>query len=110
MRRTNQFYFDPYAKGLEVFLGPTEARLMEIAWERQELTVKKALFYLQGESDRAYTTIMTVLNRLADKGLLGRRKSGRSFIYTPTIDRQTFLEKRVEAVVKCLRTNFKKLV
>ncbi len=110
MSGANQFYFDPYARDLEVFLGPTEARLMELAWERGELTVKKALFYLQGETDRAYTTVMTVLNRLAEKGLLRRRKSGRSFIYTPTIDRAAFLQKRVEGVLACLRSNFKKLL
>ncbi len=75
------FYFDPYATGSEVFLGPTEAQLMELAWAEGGLTVKRALFLLGPKSDRAYTTIMTVLNRLTEKGLLNREKTGRFFTY-----------------------------
>ncbi len=98
------FYFDPFAKGLEVFLGPTEARLMELAWRYGNLTVKKALYYLSDEGDRAYTTVMTVLARLAEKGLLVRQKdSGRSFSYSPALTREQFIKDRLNAVTHCLR-------
>jgi len=103
------FYFDPSAEGAAVFLGPTEARLMEIAWDRQSLTVKQALFHLGEKNRRAYTTVMTVLSRLADKKLLKRQKAGRTFVYRPAVDRESFLKKRVEAVADCLTRNFSHL-
>ena len=96
------FYFDPYSSGLFVFLGPTEAELMELAWDKQELTVKKALFYLGSNSDRAYTTVMTVLSRLEKKGFLFKEKEGRSFIYRPVNDRKTFLSERLAVIKKCM--------
>lgn len=107
MNAGRSFHFDPDARGLEVFLGPTEAKLMEQAWKHGTITVKKALFYLGDESARAYTTVMTVLKRLADKGLLSRHKAGRSFAYTPTATREEFLAERVRTVTGCLRKNFK---
>jgi predicted transcriptional regulator len=100
------FYFDPLAKGLEVFLGPTEAQLMELAWKHRVLTVKKALFHLGEKDDRAYTTVMTVLSRLAKKGLLDRRKSasgGRSFEYAPALSRDEFIKQRVKSISQCIK-------
>lgn len=100
------FYFDPAAEGLAVFMGPTEARLMEIAWSQNSLTVKQALFHLGENNRRAYTTVMTVLSRLAGKQLLIREKAGRSFVYHSKIDRETFLKSRIKTVADCLKKNF----
>lgn len=99
------FYFDPEGSGLTVFLGPTEARVMELAWKHGELTVKKALTFL-GENKRAYTTIMTVMARLYEKGLLVREKDGRNFVYRPAIERDEFIRERVKMVRECLKRNF----
>ena len=104
------FYFDPTSEGLAVFMGPTEARLMEIAWEQDSLTVKQALFHLGENNQRAYTTIMTVLSRLAGKQLLTREKAGRSFVYRANIDRDMFLKSRVGTVANSLKKNFPDLV
>ena len=108
MSENERFYFDPTAKGLEVFLGPTEAALMELAWEHDSLTVKRALYFLDDNRDRAYTTVMTVLKRLSDKGLLKRRKSGRGYVYTPAVDRMTFLRDRIGTIKACLKQDFSK--
>ena len=104
------FYFDPTSEGPAVFMGPTEARLMEIAWAQDSLTVKQALFYLGENNQRAYTTVMTVLCRLAEKRLLAREKAGRSFVYRPNVDRETFLKSRVKTVSNSLKKNFPDLV
>jgi predicted transcriptional regulator len=87
-------------------MGTTEARLMEIAWSQDEFTVKKAIFLLGPESNLAYTTVMTILNRLAEKGLLTRRREGRSFSYRAAVDRTGYLRDRAKAVLDCLRSNF----
>lgn len=103
------FYFDPSAKGTAVFLGPTEAKLMDLVWNEKSLTVKMALYYLGAKKEPAYTTVMTVLRRLADKGLLRKKKEGRGFIYTPAVDKSTFLKQRVKLISDCLKHNFKDL-
>lgn len=95
------FYFNPNGEGLEVFLGPTEAKLMEIAWEKKHLTVKKALFFIEGAP--AYTTVMTILGRLAEKGLLKRTKRGRSFEYEPAVSKDDYLKQRCQAISKSLK-------
>lgn len=100
------FYFDPQATGTEVFLGPAESRLMELAWENKVLTVKQALHFMDKENRPAYTTVMTVLSRLAQKGLLIREREGRGFLYRPSIDRKSFIKQRVSVVSKCLKDNF----
>jgi predicted transcriptional regulator len=103
---SRSFYFDPVGTGLTVFLGPTEVRLMELCWTHGPLTVKKAVFYWDSGSKPAYTTLMTILGRLVEKGLLTKGKSGRSFVYTPTIGRDAFIADRLATIVACLRTNF----
>ena len=101
----NSFYFDPDGSGLTVFLGPTETRLMELAWRHRSLTVKKAIYYL-GAKKQAYTTIMTVMARLSEKGFLKRTKEGRSFVYEPAVEREAFIRSRVKTLSDCLRKNF----
>jgi predicted transcriptional regulator len=100
------FYFDIHGDGPTVFLGPSEARLMEVAWTQTNVTVKSALFHLGETSGTAYTTVSTLLNRLTEKGLLARRKKGRNFVYEATISREEFIRTRVAAVRECLKRNF----
>jgi len=104
----DSFYFDIRAEGAGIFLGPTEARLMELAWRQGSLTVKSALFHLGPKSDLAYTTVMTVMNHLVDKGLLSRTRDGRNFVYEPQVERDAFIRDRIAAVRTCLKKNFPK--
>jgi len=102
----SSFFFDPEASGSAVFLGPTESKLMELIWRHKRLTVKKALYSLGPENVLAYTTVMTVLNRLTEKGILQKEKNGRNFEYSTDIDKETFLKNRVAVVMACLSRNF----
>lgn len=97
------FYFNPDEQDLEVFLGPTEAKLMEIAWKKKDITVKKAMFFLGDKNKLAYTTVMTVLARLADKGLLKRKKINREFNYQPALSREKFIKERLKKINSCLK-------
>ena len=102
----DSFYFNIRAEGTAVFLGPTEARLMELAWRHKSLTVKSALFHLGPKSNLAYTTVMTVLNHLTEKGLVSRTREGRNFVYEPQNDRAAFIRDRIGVVRECLKKNF----
>ena len=45
--------------------------------------------------DLAYTTVVTILSRLHDKGVLGRRKAGRAFRYAPVSDEPGLAARRL---------------
>jgi predicted transcriptional regulator len=103
---SRDFYFDPHARGTEVFLGPTEAALMELAWKHRQLTAKEASFHLKPDHPLAYTTVMTVMSRLANKGLLFRHRDGRHHVYEPAVERDHFIRERLKLIASCLEKNF----
>jgi len=82
---------------------------MELAWKHGSLTVKSALARLGPDRELAYTTVMTVLNRLAEKRLLTRVKEGRNFSFQPAINREDFIQTRVSQITACLGRNFPNL-
>jgi predicted transcriptional regulator len=73
-------------------LGPLEVTVMEILWSRGESNVRDVVDRLG--RPLAYTTVMTTLDRLFKKGLLARRKSDRTFIYWPAMNRDEWEHKR----------------
>lgn len=71
---------DPRA-GLRQIMGELEAEIMECVWELGPASVKDVHGCLQERREIAYTTVMTVMSRLANKGLLISRPEGRAYIY-----------------------------
>ena len=65
-------------------LGDLETDIMSVVWEKGRVTVQDVKDALEPRRSLAYTTVMTVLSRLAEKGILERRKDGRAYIYTPS--------------------------
>ena len=82
-------------------LHALEAEIMDELWTREEASVRDVLEALNERAGRtrAYTTVMTVMARLEDKGLLQRRRVGRLDIYRVTRPRDRYLEARAEAEV-----------
>lgn len=68
-------------------LGPLEQRVMEAVWESPRASVREVAERMREDADRAYTTIMTTLDRLYRKGLLRREKDGLAWRYTARVDR-----------------------
>ena len=68
---------------------PLELQCLKALWELGEANVKDVRRVLTGNRKLAYTTVMTVLDRLERRGGVRRRKIGRSFVYTPTLSRET---------------------
>ncbi len=85
-----------------------ESELMELLWELGECNVRAALEELNRRSDkeRKYTTVMTTMARLDKKGLLVRRREGKTDFYTPTMTREEYLEARAAAEVGALVANY----
>lgn len=105
-KKTFSFTFDPNKRGLEKILGELETRIMEIVWEKEEVTVRQVYEKLQDERDLAYTTVMTVMSRLAEKGLLKRMKAGAAFVYRPVSSRKEFTESTVKKIMGELLRDF----
>ena len=77
-------------------LHELEAELMSELWTLGEGTSGQVRDSLNARSprQRAYTTVLSVLTRLHDKGLLHRRRSGRADIYTPTLTEAEYRVRR----------------
>lgn len=80
-------------------LGDLEADIMNVLWDKGRGTVQDVLEALSPRRALAYTTVMTVMTRLTQKGYLTRRKIGRSFVYTPATSREQVAESALGAVV-----------
>jgi predicted transcriptional regulator len=88
-------------------LHELEAEVMEQVWRREEATVREVLEALnRGRKQRAYTTIMTIMGRLHQKGLLIRERAGKTDVYSPAMDRDVYLHVRARAEVKALVDEF----
>jgi predicted transcriptional regulator len=66
---------------------PLELMCLNALWTLGEGNVKDVQRLVAEARPLAYTTIMTVLDRLMRKGKLARRKVGRAFVYTPQTSR-----------------------
>jgi predicted transcriptional regulator len=84
-------------RGQSSGLGPLETKLLEVLWAQKcPLTVHRLHLIFP---DRAYTTIMTTLDRLYRKGLLLRHKQGRAFAYEPQCGRDELLSELISGHV-----------
>lgn len=66
-------------------LAPLELDCMNTLWPMGEGTVRAIRDGLALRRPRAYTTIMTIMDRLARKGIVERRKVGRAYVYRPNL-------------------------
>jgi BlaI family transcriptional regulator, penicillinase repressor len=80
---------------------PTEAELeiLKVLWERGPSTGREVLDVLDSQRKRAYTSIMSVLNIMANKGQVIRKPHGRAFIYSAKRPREKTLGKMVSSLL-----------
>lgn len=80
-------------------LTDAELRIMEVLWKKGSATVAEVADALEGKDGSAYTTILTMMGILRDKGYLSCRKDGRAHIYTPKVDRDAAAQKAVRQLL-----------
>lgn len=66
-------------------LGETEMEVLHHVWDLEEATVADVRERILRDRDIAYTTVMTVLKKLSEKGYLQYRKDGRSYVYSAAV-------------------------
>lgn len=71
-------------------LGHLETAVMEVVWARAPVTAREVCDRMTGAEERAYTTIMTTMDRLHRKGLLVREKDGLAWRYAPALGKVEF--------------------
>lgn len=92
------------------FPGPLESKVLETLWssDKRPLTVREV--HRTMGSGLAYTTIMTTMNRLYEKGTLDREvrsgKGGLHYAYWPKLDRDAFERAAVQRVLDGLIDRF----
>jgi predicted transcriptional regulator len=93
-------------KGAEKLLGELELAIMRVVWGRDSVTVRDVWEVLSKKRDLAYTTVMTVMNRLTEKGLLLVEKRGKTGHYHAALTRAEFEAQTVGEVVQSLLDDF----
>jgi predicted transcriptional regulator len=97
-------YRASYMSNLPPPLHEAEEEIMEALWARGEAPVREVMDEVnaRAEKPRAYTTFMTVMARLDRKGLLLRRREGKTDIYRPAFTREEYVDLRAQAEVASL--------
>ncbi len=83
-------------------LGDLEADIMSVVWEKGRATVQEVQEALAPRRELAYTTVMTVMSRLAEKGILGRVKEGRAYVYIPAVPQEKAAGSLLQSLVRRL--------
>lgn len=81
---------------------PLELQCLTALWSLGEANVQAVRELLAPSKPLAYTTVMTMLDRLTRKEVLSRRKVGRSFVYTPAVTRDEVRRLAVQELVEAL--------
>ncbi|MBD7944030.1 MULTISPECIES: BlaI/MecI/CopY family transcriptional regulator [Psychrobacillus] len=96
--------------GLNRFFGPLESKIMDILWTGTEMTIKDVQKVLDCEKATNFNTVMTVMNRLVDKGILQKRAEGRSSMYMPVLSREEFINTQSKEMTNELMDEFGNVV
>ena len=67
---------------------PAELEVLQIIWEHGPCTVRDIMNLLSPERRRAYTSIMSLMNVMAEKGFLEPKPKGRAFIYSAKVSQK----------------------
>lgn len=69
-------------------LTPAEFEIIQILWrDASARSVADVLKVLRQKKSVAYTTVMTLLDKMARKGSVQRRKQGKAYFYSPCVER-----------------------
>lgn len=106
--RIQKFKFNE--KGLNRFFGPLEAKIMTVLWDGEEMTIKDVQQALEREKAVNFNTVMTVMNRLVEKGVLQKRAEGRTSLYRPILSKEEFFDTQSKELTHELIDEFGSLV
>ncbi len=71
---------------------------MNIVWEFESCTVRQVLNQLKVERHLAYTTVMTIMGRMVNKGVLARKLHGSRYLYQPKVSKNNLVASSVHTI------------
>ena len=92
--------FKPHKAGLGRVLGDLEKSVMDVLWEMSEATGREVFEEIEKEKPVAFTTVLTVMDRLLKKGLIKRIKKGGLYVYKTTLSKDDFVKQVSEEVLQ----------
>jgi predicted transcriptional regulator len=81
-------------------LTDAELRLMDVLWDKGSATVSDVADALPNHPALAYSTVLTTLRILENKGFVEHTKDGRAFVYHPLVGREQARESAVTHLVR----------
>ena len=82
-----------------ILLTRQELQIMKVIWEADTITVKEVCDAISQRKATAYTTVLTFMRILEDKGALAHIRSGRLYIYKPILSRQQATQNHVRDII-----------
>lgn len=76
--------------------GELQEQIMAVLWRTGPGTVEHVREGLPSRHRSAYTTVQTVLNRLAERSIVGRSRRGRTLVYTARLSESQYLSRSLE--------------
>ena len=76
--------------------GELQAQIMAALWRLEAGTVEQVRAALPSRYRGAYTTVQTVLNRLAERGFLARGRTGQAIVYRPKLSEAQYLSRTIK--------------
>jgi predicted transcriptional regulator len=90
-------------------ISTLEAEIMKIIWEKKNITVREVHEILlkkeMGKKEHGfipYTTVMSTMTALAEKGLLKQDKSAKTYIYSARVDKKELSKSIIKSVAEKL--------
>jgi predicted transcriptional regulator len=88
-------------KDLEtIILTRQELQIMKVVWQRGSATVRDVCEAMSEKKTIAYTTVLTLMGILEDKGVLLHSRSGRAYVYRPLLSRRQATRNQVQDLLK----------
>ncbi len=87
-------------------LGELEQMVMEIVWSSKKSTVRDIFQELRKKRSIAYTTVATILQRLFNKDIVGRKTEKNGYRYFPKVSKEFYVKSLTKSFVKKLEKSF----
>jgi len=84
----------------EKTLTDLELAIMEIVWQKGQATVRDVYEAIQPIRPLAYNTILTVLTKLKEKGIVSSQPQGKAYLYTPLVSETEAAKRSITKVME----------
>ncbi len=72
-------------------ISEAEHEIMEVLWTQSPLTATEVADRVADQKDWSLQTVKTLLSRLTTKAVVGTERDGRRFLYSPLVERDSYL-------------------